>query len=756
MDKEFLSSLNPIFKLKDVKIFWSGTVYKVGQTNCLQPRILVIATPGIFLIRKKPFFFSSKIITAISFFDLISLYLTEQYASFSSKLSQIRVKLQNIHDIASIIFFIRQAQFPTDVLPFNISFATESLGNILTPAQLPYQSSTLFLDRMLSCILHYNINVNAFLLSQIPTPQFRTYKITSEMLNTPLFQAWILSLSYDQDIETLIIDSITLKPLLDQCSFLFTYNKFVRKIKFINVNFENTGQVLSHLFSQPHYFKPTHWIFIDCDLSKPSFNQFFDSIALIDKQISSIQFFNCFFSENSFTTLFQSIFFNDVFHSIKHLSFDYINFNEASNVDDVNSKKDFDHHLISYHISETLYCSWALQQKCIRTLSIIGSGVKDMTSFLAQPLSFDAGIQKVILEDNSFHSIFSIPENLKTQLSFISFKNGHFSSEFLKSFIQCLSHGQIQLKGLDFSHITIENHANLEPLLNQLENCNLPYLESLFFNDNPLNSSQTIQFTNFLKRHPKLTNLAINNTIDLHDSSSGFNYFSEYVKTQKLTALSINFFCDQRSQNFDFCYGQLMVNLLSKITSIEYLDITNQQVGQEGLEQILNYVADGQLKELYFNGSHIQSLDFLVSFCESLLISKLKFATFPIDDFKSAIEKVSENVDYYQVKMSYLQEKFEMKYGDMNKNVIDSIKKRFLSNKSQKKQKVVQFDVSDMARIGLDGVYESIMDDHIYGSKLKELYHECAGNGQPQKSVVELAETVENSLSFDYLLKLNE
>ena len=131
IDRDFLCSLSPLFRLDDVKIYWCDQVKKVGQTNSLSPRILIIASPGIFLIRKKSFAFQSRIITSISFFDLVSLYVAGDCASFSSRTNQIRVKHQNMTDVAFLAFFIRQMQFPTDILPLNVTLANKLLIRLL-------------------------------------------------------------------------------------------------------------------------------------------------------------------------------------------------------------------------------------------------------------------------------------------------------------------------------------------------------------------------------------------------------------------------------------------------------------------------------------------------------------------------------------------------------------------------------------------------------------------------------------------------
>jgi hypothetical protein len=114
MDRAALWDLHPFFRLPEVEIHWCDGVQKVGLRNELEPGILVVASFGVLLIHRKSFGSSFGISASISFCDLISLDVAGPIASFGSKQIPICVKHLKVAEVAFLVYFIRQAQLPTD------------------------------------------------------------------------------------------------------------------------------------------------------------------------------------------------------------------------------------------------------------------------------------------------------------------------------------------------------------------------------------------------------------------------------------------------------------------------------------------------------------------------------------------------------------------------------------------------------------------------------------------------------------------
>lgn len=709
IDRDFLSSLSPLFRLDDVKIYWCDQVNKVGQTNSLSPRILIIASPGIFLIRKKSFAFQSRIITSISFFDLVSLYVAGDCASFSSRTNQIRVKHQNMTDVAFLAFFIRQMQFPTDILPLNVTLANKNKETFNAP---PYQPESLFLDRLLSCIHHFNImvtntmlqsaseffpessnnlnnpkplvssnsaqtlpqNLNSIQFATKSDPVFsksliqeeisRVYTFTNDIIDSPLLEQLIMSLAYEQNVDTLKFKSLKLSSILPKCGHLIRSNRFVQTVCLIDVDINGSENVLSQMFSKPHGFKPMKWVFDSCDLSHKSFNVFFDAISKNGKNITHLQFIDCFFSnESTFPMLLQSIFFNDGLHALQHLIID----NCVSNDQGIEGHC-YIQNLLE-HVSEILCCSWAMESKCFHQLSVTKSGSDDCSLFLTQALTIGSGLEYINLSQNNFVSALTI--NGFCELKFLGLKNCILSMNFLQSFVQLFKEKKLIVHSIDLSGMKkFLNNDEFTLFLQSLQNVEIDELETLLFDNNLMNSNQTFLFVNFLKCQKKLTNLSINCSISIKESPNGFLSFINYLSSKSksddpLTTLSI-----RGNKSMEFSFDRLLKPLLKGISaSIQNLDISNQKAGVECLEVLSPLITKGQINELIFDGSNVKSFEFLCHFCQELIsIEKVSFASFPEDDFLnlttnlSVSEMTQTEINDMEKKISELKQEFEKRF----------------------------------------------------------------------------------------------
>ena len=740
MNRELLSSLSPIFNLKDVKIIWAGDVFKVGHANTLRPRFLVISSSGIFLFRNGSFSFQSKLVNSISFFDLVSIYTTDQYASFSSTQTQIRVKLSDMKELSSLVFFIRQTQFPTDVLPINFSFANKQIANTLTLKESPYQPSNVFIDRTLSCMMHFNIHTDNETLEKIQKPLMRSFKITNEMLKLPIFPAILLSFSYEQDVEILKLEKIKLVDLLSQSSVLFSYNRFIKIIEFINVDFQDSHSSLAQLFSNAHNFKPTKWIFSECDLTEIHFKKFMDEVSNIGRDITDLHFSKCKFSDQTFSALFQTIYFNECFHSLNSLSFDFIEAN----------------HILS-HLSETLCCSWLLEKKCLHSISVQQANEVDMSPLLSQILNFELGVTSINFSNNVFKSPLFINNDKKSyELSFIGFKNCKLSNDFINSFISNITKRKIKFRTIDLSCISsnMEN-SDFTNFLNFLSQLSMPALQSFSFNKNKMNSSQASIFVNFLKQQENLKALSINCSFDIHDSPKGLLSFIEFFNSRSFDYFSIK---GNKFASLEFSYGRMLLNLLQNLKNAHYLNISHQCIGQEGLEILVPYLNSTHLHEIHFDGSNVKSFDFLCKFCTTILSSSVKFASFPEIDFQNLLKATSKfNYDDYETSVNDLRDAFLSKYGDLKHNILlENLTSLSQTNKTkEEKENTIQSNTKShiLNEETIKYVPNSLINSSMnyMQQDIKEIYKECIENEHLSQNMQSLLSKIDQITSFDYL-----
>lgn len=817
IDRDFLCSLSPLFRLNDVKIYWCDQVNKVGQTNSLRPRILVIASPGIYLIHKKSFAFQSRIVTSISFFDLVSLYVAGDCASFSSRTNQIRVKHQNMADVAFLVFFIRQMQFPTDLLPLNVTLANKSKETFNTP---PYQPRSLFLDRLLSCIMHSNVMItnttlqssleffpessDNTIITKTPSVSSQTspqssnslsftaksdssysksvdslydnshvYTFTSDILNSPLLEELILSLAYEQNVDTLKFKGIKLSSILPKCSHIVRSNRFIQTVIFIDVDFDGSENISVQLFSKPHGFKPMKWVFDSCDLSRKSFNVFFDVVSKNVKKITHLQFIDCVFSnELTFPNLLQSIFFNDGLHALQHLIID----NCVSN--DLGTDEHCYIQNLLIHVSEILCCSWAMELKCLHQLSVTKSGSDDCSLFLSQALNFGVGIEYINLSQNNFVSILNIDGFC--ELKFLGLKNCILSMNFLQSFVDLLKKRKLTVHSLDLSGMrNFLNASEFSSFLKSLQDVQVDELETLIFDNNPMNSNQTVLFINFLSVQKKLANLSINCSISIKESPNGLLSFISYVSSKAESDCPLASLSIRGDKSMEFSFERLLKPLFKGISeTIQNLDITSQKVGQESLEVLVPLIKNGQLTELFFDGSNVKSFDFLNTFCEVILSSeKLSFASFPEDDFNniqtnlSISELLPAEVIQMENRIVELKFDFEKRFSSLYHKKLgvllkaDLIHLLYSNTKTVKTAKTVERKAkfrsssSSGARMPVKRKSSFVLlptDDNsaiAMKPELEKLYKECVGSECDEENdpILSLINLVENEISFENL-----
>jgi hypothetical protein len=610
-DRDFLALLSPIFKLPEVQIYWYDQVQEIGQRNDLDPRIFVVASLGIFLIQRKSFPFPSRIVRAISFCDLVSENVTQDSVSFSSTKEQIRFRHDRIPEIAFLVYFIRQAQIPTDILPINASFP-DSMTSVKLD-QSPYHPTSLFFDRLLSCALHCNLMVTHALLSQVQMPASKVFDITPELLSSPLFPALLLSLTYEQDVTHLRMRGFALSQFFAQCEQLFRYNRFIQTLTFDRIDFGDGAKMKSQWFEKPHAFKPSEWIFVNCDITKKAFARFFESIGSIGRPISSLEFRNCTIDEQIFRSVFQAIFFNDCFHSLQSFAIEGIRLSELTDC-----------------VFQLTCCRWAMQSKCLKRISLVDCGI-DGPAFLAQFLQFDVGLREINLTGCDFSKpLPSIQTVAVRDLTYLGIRSGTTSLLFVMSLFDLFRQHSISVTALDLSELPLPPD-DFTTFLQRLSGETVRGLRFLMFDGNRMNSAQTLSFVQFLQRHPALTSLSINCSVDVSDRPAGLTALMNVLSNRAMVALSW-----RGDSSIKFSFGPLLLPLLNSdaLLSIRYLDITNQSIGDRGLEAISRLLDHDTITELDFDGSSATNLDTLCKFCERIIDSHLRFVGFPAADFE--------------------------------------------------------------------------------------------------------------------------
>ena len=345
IDRETLSVLNPIFKISRVQILWDDEVDEVEKNGDTHKRICLISTTGIYIIKKKCFPHPAKITSSIIISDLGTISVVDDKCTFMSSRTQITIQHKNACMFASVVYCIRKAQYPPSILPLTITFPNDDSFDLINESS-PYQPSSLFIDRVITCALHLKVDLQTNLIQQIQTDLKlvdNTFTITKSITKSPLFESILISLPYETDLHTLIIDSCQLSVVFRYFNELLLRGQQVSKIVFIRCDFTNSLPYFKQGVTTNGLFKPSIWEFNGIHVNE-SFSSLFDSLTLLNCDVKSLTFENSTFSDETIAAVFQSIFFNSCFH---HLEFFALNgTNEVTE--------------LPFQIASLTCCSWVL------------------------------------------------------------------------------------------------------------------------------------------------------------------------------------------------------------------------------------------------------------------------------------------------------------------------------------------------------------------------------------------------------------
>lgn len=650
--KNLLPSLHPLFRVSYTQIFWIGTVQKVNNKGVGKPRILVIATPGLFEIEKHTFPQKYVISSKIPFRDLVLIRNDGNQMSFYAPgITMIYTHPEHIK-ITSIVINAREMIFGNQPREPKISIPPEIMNSIKQfnyTFMLDYPLSDKFLSLCLKIpsesLIPDQISDYYDQLSQNSNEEA---SFGPELVASSLFAPIAEAVAFDHTISSILFKNLEFSLIIPSFESIIKYNKSITTVTFFAVSFQNVSIEFKNLFKNLN-FMGSSFIFEDCPLDSQGFRIFFESLAHLPNPITSLTFQQCLFDPDSIENVFQTILVSPCFKSLKSLQFIGVH----SSI--VNSFK--------MNIMRFLSSEFLLSNKPLKELTI--DSCNQTLDFIIQLLtSLETGIVSAIFPGNSLMTSLSI-QNFQ-QLGELSLSRCHFSASSLLSLLRCFEVARQAPSVLILDNLQIDDDQ-WTLFFEDIDTITMPSLAALSFAQNRMIPQHFIKFARFIEiNQPHLIDLNISSSIVPEDSKECIQSFSQIVgRFNSLKRLVL------AAKDESTVLKQDLIPLLRALrecSTIRKLDISNQCVGIEGLNEVVE-LANNQLDGLLFDGNCPQSPDSYLNCLDRICNSNLKTAVWPVNDVaylttKVPISKKSmflQEIDVLRTKFSKRLEK--EKYG---------------------------------------------------------------------------------------------
>lgn len=624
---QLLISAHPIFGLPSTKIYWFETVQKINKHHKKQPRILVIASCGIFLIEKKTFPRSLVISRIIAYNELVLICADENSMQFFKPKVTMNLQHPRYLEAVALVVAIRKAMYQGEFpRPPKFAFLPQiqaSVDKAVSSLNMEKKINALA-DRFLSlCLLEPVESLQTEQVGNVynklkDNPKSVDFDMAS--ISPQLISAMATAVACDKNVSSIHIKKVCLPYFLKHFNEIVEHNSSIKNLYFHEVSFSGELGSFYDLLSRNIQFKCNSYSFLDCQLKTKEFTNFFEQIiSKFTGKVKSISFYN---AKVDNTTL-KSIF-NTIISSKSCLSLENLVFNGVKNIDK-NKAKGFDLMIDSKFLTE---------HSSIKYLELTNDDLQ-LDSILLTVLNENSKINSLNLSGNLLNNNLQI--NNFYGIEKINFSSIQFTSESFANFLKSLSKCIKIPSYIVLDSLKVEKHE-WDNLYKNIENISISGIKTLSWNFNQIQHENMDSFFNFLYNLPDLIELAISSTIPSSESGQFVSKFIPFINKKPIQKLELR-------GSTSFTFGSKLSPLLDDLLNQRYiksLDISNQEINSDSFE-ILIHLSNNCLEELKFDGTDVNTSDFYIRFLEKIVESKLQFAQWPENDIKTIINKESSS-----------------------------------------------------------------------------------------------------------------
>jgi hypothetical protein len=721
--KEALASVHPIFRVHGTSVFWSDSVTKVNARGGFASRLLVIASPGLFLLEKRTFPKTILLARLIPFSDLLLVRLDGNQVDFQGPSVTIPVIHPQAARLVSIVWTVRKALF---------SDRPHSAKLILTdPAALSgsdpgvsYRPSHLTADRFLSFVL--SVSASLLVPEQLEAvydllrAADKSFELTGEMAASPLVGPVCFALACDGRIRRLVLGRLNFPDVLPHFLNVILFNNSVTSMTFSRVTFRGSMRKYLDVWSDRTEFSVSEFIFEACDLSSQDFRYFIEAFENYPADMVKLYVSGCEMASSTLEDLCESFAVSPCFRTLTELSIRRVKPEEFPKV----------------ALMQLFSSNFTTEQQHLAFVdfSECALAINEMMPHFCR---HETVIASISLCGNNFLSIDGFDTlNDFRRISELNFSSVNFTGESLIAMFEVLSKATRAPTRLVLDSLKLQNG---ELFYEKVPDIVLPSLEMFSFCDNQLSEEQVVRIMTFLKTQPNLVDLGLAGSLT---TDGDLSLLLELIQMKPIRRLD---FKGSNGRVFGAKLMPLFETMLIK-KEIRPLDVTGQAVGNSGLN-ILTALAETCLEDLRCDRCQPSNYEFFIKTISRLSISCLIACEWPHQDLKAVEGTMPGNCHRAILKqLEVLRATFEQKLDPRGEakaegGIFPDVLGRSMDfscagrRSSPSNQPVVDQKVL------------SYRDGFVNGGLL-----EVFGAGHVQEPLLQAVERIEARLSFDALL----
>lgn len=605
----------------------------------LESRLLVIATAGVFIIKKASFLKGLSVENSFPFSVMSHIKIERQFITISKPSLSIQFTHADQLMIACAIVSTRCTLYDPKVVPLNISIAM-SLQAQFQSLNFDYSTQSKLADKFLSSLLSVNANL---IKEKIEETYLYLSKIKEELLfndqfiSLPYLPQTISALQNEKSITKLVVSELNSAAAIKVFASLIMTNTFIQSVTMNQVAIRGDLNPLSEALSMPNIVID-EWVFNNCGFDSEDFKLFIECFRNYKTNIKVLVFNTCTFTQSTFSYFTQRFFFIDCFHSLESFYFSDIIFSKE----------------VLFFLCQLFASDWVLKNKTLKNL-IIPRCFVELDALFNQLQNFETGITTADFSGNLF--INSISGDLASKLSphiNILLNDCGFGQESFISLMQVLSLHRGHTMRLELCRALMTNQVRTQ-FYQLCPSLNFKSLVSLAWDGNIIDKN----FFLFIQNQPRLSRISISDCIIAESAEIIYPEMSKVFASKPLTTVII------KATKPQFVLGSQfapLIHTLLKRKSICDLDITGQQVGEDALIQIIDNLPM-VMKNFRFCGNNIHHSEKLFSILNSILKKRLLFASWPEQDVEKIL--ISTNPIYrteFKSNIEVLKQQFDQRF----------------------------------------------------------------------------------------------